>query len=166
MHRFFSFLLTLFLSCLPLSLGALDAPETVAILTIDGDIGVMNDGKTAVYDRAMLERLDWREIDSYTDFTKGLQHFAGPTLSSLLKELGVSGGTLHAIALDDYVMEIPVSDAAEFNVILALEHNGKPMRVRQKGPIWIVYPAEVPEQVNELHSSRMVWQLKRITVSQ
>ncbi len=152
------------LSLLAMPALALDPPQTAPILTVDGAIGVTNDGDRAVFDRAMMHDLEWREIDSYTDFSDGIERFAGPSLASLLEALGVTSGELRAVALDDYVIRIPVGDAAEFGVILALQRNGKPMRVREKGPIWVIYPAEVPEDVNELHSSRMIWQLTHITV--
>jgi hypothetical protein len=144
--------------------SALDVPQGAPLLTVDGLIAQTNDGDLAVYDRAMLQALEWQEIETYTDFTLGVQHLAGPSLASLLKQLGVRRGTLRAVALDDYMIDIPVSDALAFGIILAIEQDGQPMRVRNKGPIWVVYPAPTPEDVNELHSSRMIWQLQRLTV--
>lgn len=144
--------------------AALDRPTGPTILTVDGLINVFNYAGEARFDRAMLAALDWQEVETYTDYTEGVQHLAGPSLSSLLEVLGVTSGNLRGVALDDYVIDIPVADAAEFDVILALEWGGKPMRVRHKGPIWIVYPAPTPEDIDELLSSRMIWQLTRITV--
>lgn len=164
MPRLFAILFSVlgFLGAMPAV--ALDVPAGPVLLTVDGPIQHPNAGDSAVFDRAMLAQIDWREIESFTDFTVGKQLFAGPSLRALLSELGVQRGTLVARALDDYLVRIPIEDAELFGVILALEHNGVPLRVRNKGPIWIVYPAAVPEQINELHSARMIWQLVHITV--
>ncbi len=143
---------------------ALEPPKGHPILVISGNVLVLNSEVHATFDREMLEALDWREVESYTEFSDGLQSFAGPTLASVLDAIGVSEGTLHARALDDYIIQIPVTDAEAFGVILALDRNGKPMRVRDKGPLWVIYPASDPSELNELHSSRMIWQLKSIEV--
>lgn len=143
---------------------ALDAPSGGTVLTIDGAIAATNDGDRAVFDLAMLRSLDWQEIESHTPYTEGPQTFAGPTLASLLDMLGVSDGTLVAIALNDYTIDIPVSDARDFGVLLAVEHNGTAMRTREKGPIWVIYPSDGLNPLPDAHGSRMIWQLTRITV--
>lgn len=143
---------------------ALDAPTGRVLLTVSGAISATNAEGIAEFDRDMLEALQWREIESFTAFTEGPQKFAGPTLRSLLDALGVSGGTLLATAVDDYTLEIPVSDADEFSVILALSHNGKSMRVRDKGPIWVVYPATEEQAAQRKFYVSMIWQLVSIEV--
>lgn len=143
---------------------ALDAPTGRVLLTVSGAISETNAGDVAEFDRDMLAALDWREIESFTAFTEGPQNFAGPTLRSLLDALGVTGGTLLATAVDDYTLEIPVSDADEFSVILALSHNGKSMRVRDKGPIWVVYPATEEQAPQRKFYVSMIWQLVSIEV--
>ena len=143
---------------------AIDAPEGTPLLTVSGEISVTNTGDLAVFDRAMLEALDWREIETYTPFTEGLQTFAGPTLGSLLQALGVEEGQLLATALNDFTIDIPVSDASAHGVLLALDHNGRAMRPRSKGPIWVIYPSDSPDVIDDEHGSRMIWQLDRIRV--
>ncbi|SMX46653.1 molybdopterin-dependent oxidoreductase [Maliponia aquimaris] len=143
---------------------ALDAPAGSPLLTVSGDLTVTNADDVAVFDLDMLHALEWREIDTYTPYSEGPQRFAGPTLASLLEALGVTEGTLLAIALNDYAIDIPVSDARDFDVLLAIEHNGEAMRPRNKGPIWVIYPMNGTEPLTEAHGSRMIWQLNRITV--
>ncbi|MBY6164112.1 molybdopterin-dependent oxidoreductase [Mameliella alba] len=118
----------------------------------------------AEFDRALLQTLDWVEIVTHTPFTEGPQTFAGPTLASLLKALGVEDGTLLATALNDYTIDIPVADAWAHDVLLAVDHDGRPMRTRNRGPIWIVYPAATPDDFEDVHGARMIWQLNRIRV--
>lgn len=143
---------------------ALDAPDKSPILTVTGEIGVTNIGVGAAFDRAMLEALDWREIETYTPFTEGIQRFSGPTLASLLDALEVDDGLLLAVALNDYTIDIPVKDARAHGILLALDHNGSAMRLRDKGPIWLIYPWGEPEGFDPEQVSRMIWQLNRLRV--
>ncbi len=48
--------------------------------------------------------------------------------------------------------------------MLALKLNGEYMRIRDKGPIWVVYPAHLePELAGAAHQGKWVWQLAEIT---
>lgn len=157
-------LICLFSAMASLPSVALDLPDGPPILTVSGEIGAANMGAVAVFDRAMLEALDWREIETYTPFTDGPQKFAGPTLASLLETIGVDSGTLMATALNDFSIGIPVSDADAHDVLLALDHNGRAMRMREKGPIWVIYPSDSADVIDDELGSRMIWQLNRIQV--
>ena len=127
-------------------------------------VGEANAEGAARFDAQMLRALDWREIETHTSFTKGPQRFAGPTLASLLEAVGADGATLTARAINDYTVKIPVAHADAHDVILAMEQNGKPMRIRDKGPIWVVYPLSADETVNKPFDREMIWQLDRIEV--
>lgn len=142
----------------------LGAPTGRVLLTVSGAIETVNQGDTAAFDLALLEELDWQEITTFTHYTEGLQTFSGPTLASLLEALGVRDGTLRAVALDDYAIEIPVADLAKHEVLLAMEHNGERMRVRNRGPIWVIYPATSPDDIVQEHISHSIWQLTSIEV--
>ncbi len=144
--------------------SGLAAPSGPVLLEVDGSISRTNDSERAVFDREMLANLDWVEVECYTPFTQGLQRFAGPTLMSLLDTVGANGATLQATAINDYSVEIPLSHAKLHGVILAMEHNGMPMRVRDKGPIWVVYPLKEREAQSKKFDTEMIWQLARLTV--
>ena len=142
----------------------LSKPEGPVLLTVTGAISESNAMGEAQFDRSMLESLDWREVQTFTSFTSGEQLFAGPTLASLLEALGVSSGILTASAINDYTIEIDARDAFEHGVILAMQHNGRNMRVRDKGPIWLIYPSTEEEAADNLFDAEMIWQLDRIFV--
>ncbi|CAN0586856.1 unnamed protein product, partial [Ectocarpus sp. 12 AP-2014] len=60
-------------------------------------------------------------------------------------------------------VEVPVEDAVEDGPIIAYLSNGKPMSVREKGPLWIVYPYDSdPKFQTEVIYSRSIWQLDRL----
>ena len=161
--------------CLALAAGlaiaapaaALDAAQGDVLLTVTGDIVVTNDGDAAAFDRAMLEAMEPVRVETTTIWTDGVQEFTGVSLASLLQLLGVTEGSLRATAINDYSINIPISDAVEGGPIVAYLRNGAPMPVRDKGPLWIVYPYDVnPAYQNEAIYSRSIWQLDRIEVSQ
>jgi hypothetical protein len=57
-----------------------------------------------------------------------------------MEAVGAAGTEVGAFALNEYQQTIPISDFASYDVLLAFRMNGRPMRLRDKGPIWIVYP--------------------------
>lgn len=137
-------------------------PASQVLLTVSGAIAHPHD---MVFDRDMLRALDWQEIETFTKWTEGPQQFSGPSLSALLAAVGARGGRLRAVALNDYAVEIPIEDAALHNVILAMEHGGAEMGVRQKGPVWVIYPQLSQALAEESpFSHKMIWQMTRLTI--
>ncbi len=159
-------------AALPLVLAAgfvtadtLAKPEGAVILTISGAIAHENADGAAVFDLEMLEALDQRNTVTETPWYDGPQEFTGPTLATLLALVGAEGSTLRVVALNDYAAEMPVSDTTDAPVILATRHQGNLMSVRDKGPLFVIYPfSEMPRLNNEMYFSRSVWQVKAIEV--
>jgi hypothetical protein len=61
-------------------------------------------------------------------------------MAKLMEAVQAQGETVTAVALNDYVTEIPMGDFTRYGVVLALKRNGAYMPVRDKGPLFIVYP--------------------------
>lgn len=144
--------------------SSLPAPSGSVLLKVTGAIGTHNADEAAVFDRAMLEQLEWVEIETHTSFTTGPQTFSGPTLSSVLAAVGASGKVIRATAVNDYAVDIPVADADLHKVVLAMDMNGKPMRVRDRGPIWVVYPLSEEEAEKQPFDEQMIWQLVQMRI--
>lgn len=151
-------------AALPVHAAELSQPEGRVVLSVSGAIGAMNGEGIADFDEAMMRSLDWREVETHTSFTEGPQRFAGPTLASLLAAVEAEGVRMNARAINDYFVEIPVDHAAAHDVILAMEMNGRKMRIRDKGPIWVVYPLSEAEAEAKPFDTEMIWQLNRIEV--
>ena len=101
-----------------------------------------------------------------TSWTDGPQRFDGVWLSDFLAHFDVTDGTLSIQAINDYLVEIPVSDVNPREALLAYERNGQPMTQRSKGPVWLVYNYDAdPAFRTETIYTRSVWQLDRITIS-
>lgn len=145
--------------------AALDAATNEVVLIVSGNISVTNGPDIAQFDVKMLKQMDPVSFETSTIWTEGVQTFTGVELANLLEQLGVRGGLLRASAVNDYVVDIPVSDAVEGGPIIAYLHNGETMSLREKGPLWIVYPYDSSDAYqSELIYSRSIWQLDRIEV--
>lgn len=143
----------------------LPQPEGEVLLTVSGAISTTNNGSTAEFDLEMLKELDDTTIETTTIWTEGTQVFQGVSLNVLMKRLGVDDGTLRATAINDYAIEIPVSDATPDGPILAYLLNGETMSIRDKGPLWVIYPYDANAAYrSEVIYSRSIWQLDRIEV--
>ena len=144
---------------------ALEPAKGDVVLTVSGAITNTNAGETAEFDRAMLEAIGTVTFETETMWTEGVQTFTGVELSDLLSVLGVNGSQLRASAVNDYAVDIPTDDAVEGGPIVAFLRNGERMSLRDKGPLWIVYPYDSsPEYRTEVIFSRSIWQLDRIEV--
>lgn len=141
----------------------LGAPKDKPILTVSGKIAVTNKGDTAQFDRAMLEELGTTTIETTTPWDEGVIKFEGVLIRELMKKVGASGERAAIVALNDYMSEIPLEDFEKYDVILALKRNGEYMGVRDKGPLFIVYPYDTqPELKTQTYYARSVWQVARI----
>lgn len=144
----------------------LAVPQGEVILTVSGEIEVTNAGDTAQFDLASLIALDRTEITTGTIWTEGPRTFEGVSMARLMDLLGVEEGTLLATAVNDYTISIPMSDIVEGGPIIAYHMDGEPMSLRDKGPLWIMYPFDTnPDYRSEVIYSRSIWQLNHIEVT-
>ena len=144
---------------------ALERPKGRVVLTVSGRIGIRNADKTAEFDMAMLAALPQHTFSTKTPWYPEAHKFTGPLLRDVLAAAGAQGKNLRAIALNDYKVDLPVADALKFNLVLARLMDDKPMPVRDKGPLFIIYPFDADEALrNERYYSRSAWQLKAIDV--
>ena len=143
----------------------LPAPTQPVILTVTGKITQRNRGEAAVFDAAMISKLPTHEFRTWSPWFKAPVTFRGPTLQSVLDAVGAQGQTLHITALNDYAVNVPMSDAREFGPLLATHIDGKLLGVRDKGPLFLIYPFDTkPETRADQYYGRSIWQITRVTV--
>ena len=135
------------------------------ILTVSGKIGVTNGEGIARFDRAALESLDTARFTTTTPWYTGPVTFEGIRMSRLMEVLQASGTTVVATALNDYETSIPLDDFSQFNVIMALKRDGEYLPVKDKGPLFIVYPFDSASVLKtQKYYSRSAWQLSRLSI--
>jgi len=141
------------------------APEGDPVLTVSGGIKNSNADGAAVFDMAMLKALPATTFSTSTIWTEGVREFTGVQLSDLVDAVAAEGSSLKATAINDYAVEIPMPDAIDGGPILAYEIDGQEMSVREKGPLWVVYPYDLNDKYkSETIYSRSIWQLDAIEV--
>lgn len=158
---------------LPLALPAfavaatLEQPKGAVVLAVSGKaVSRPNRGPRAEFDMAMLERLPQRTIDTATPWYPSERKFTGPLGRDVLAAAGATGNrsaTARCVALNDYKIDIPLDDFLRYDVVIARLLDGKPMSVREKGPLFVIYPFDTqPALRTTLYFSRCIWQLAAI----
>ena len=142
---------------------ALEPAKGKVLLSISGRIDRANAAGRADFDLAMLDALPQHSFVTGTPWFKSARKFSGPLLRELLAAVGAQGQTLVAVALNDYKVEIPLDDVRRYPVLLATRLDDEPMRVRDKGPLFIIYPFDASADLrSERYYSRSAWQLRHL----
>lgn len=156
------------LACSPLlatRASALEAPSGPVVLSLSGAIRQPNAGAEAHFDMAMLERMAQQSFVTRTPWYGQPRQFTGPLVRDVLRAAGAQGQVLRLRALNDYRVDMPMDDVQRFDVIAARLLDGAPMPVRDKGPLFVIYPFDsLPELRNSVYYSRAAWQLRAIDV--
>ncbi len=103
-------------------------------------------------------------IRTENEFADGVVNYTGPLVRDVLEHLALQDAdTLRFTAANDYYVDIPGSDFRKYNVIVALEADGKRLSRREKGPLWVMYPISDHDELRtQVYSSRLIWQVVRI----
>jgi hypothetical protein len=144
-------------------------PSERVILSISGLIEETNmlgsPDPVVEFDMAMLQELPSQHITTYTSWTNGTPVFKGVLLTDLLDKVKAQGQKIRVTALNMYSADIDVKTLEQFPIILAYAMDGEAMSIRDKGPLWVIYPVkEFPELDQLKHVSSMVWQVNSIVV--
>jgi hypothetical protein len=154
----------LILGIMSITSYAADEPQGRVLLTVSGAINITNSEQESKFDLAMLNSLPQYTITTHNPWTKGLHTYQGFSAIDLLQRIGSSGTLLKVTALNEYMTEIPLSDFVDNGAIFATHLDGRPMSVRNLGPIMVIYPFDEREDLkSEMFYGRSIWQIDRIT---
>jgi hypothetical protein len=113
----------------------------------------------------MLEALGMDGFDTGTPWYSGTVRFDGVRMQRLMQAVGASGESVMAVALNDYTTDLPIADFERYGVLLAMKRDGDDMPVRDKGPLFIVYPYDSkPELKSQKFYARSAWQVAKLLV--
>jgi hypothetical protein len=143
---------------------ALAPPSGKVMLTLTGALRQRNTATGAAFDMVMLQSLPRHSFSTRTPwYSKQPRTFTGVLLRDLLAAVGGQATRMHATALNDYSADIPASDWTDNDALLAYWLDGKPMSVREKGPLVVIFPFDDhPELRTAVHYGRSIWQLTSI----
>jgi len=137
--------------------------DTTSMLTVVASETSHSANSQVTLDRTALLSLPQASMESKVPWHDESARFEGPLISSLMEHLDIRGDTLVVTGLDGYSTRIPLVEAFETKAMLALRCNGRPIDVREFGPLILLYP-----QGHGLSSQqllfRTVWQVTHITV--
>ena len=149
----------------PARAAGLAMPQGKVVLSVSGSIKQSNKDGAAELDMDMLEAIGSASFKTSTPWYDTPVTFSGVPMAKLLDALGASGTTLTVYALNDYKTDIPIEDFRKFPAILATKRDGAYMPVRDKGPLFIVYPYDSdPILKHQVYYSRSAWQVARMVV--
>lgn len=136
-------------------------PEGKVILTVDGLVAQTQ------FDLVMIQALPVSTVYTSTVVTDGVKRFDGVLVRDLFDLLGISDQAkyVEATALNDYMVDIPLADFYEYDVLLATHMDGVLLQLVDKGPLWIVYPRDRHRKLQDIrYDYRWVWQLKHLHI--
>jgi hypothetical protein len=91
--------------------------------------------------------------------------YTGVKLSTIIQKYNITSEWLKMTAINDYSIKVPIIDA-EKGAFIAYLADGKPMKIRDKGPLWVLYPFGENEELEiDTYHNRSIWQLKLIEES-
>ncbi|MEM9025445.1 MAG: hypothetical protein AAGB06_00780 [Verrucomicrobiota bacterium] len=145
--------------------GRIPAPTGKPILQITGKIQVSTDGERAIFDYELLKQFPQHSLRVKSPWFDSERIQTGPLLGDLLEFLGIHGSSMYVQALNGYTASVPVADAKNLKILLSIDRDGRPLRVRDKGPVFITYPfTEMPELHNDITYAKSVWMVNSIEI--
>ncbi|AHY09176.1 hypothetical protein [Serratia plymuthica] len=140
----------------------------VGDLYIDGEITNKNHGGGYLLTMDDFNKLKKSHIKTTTSWTEPgkVVDFEGVKFKDLLSLVGAHGKTLRMRALNDYWVDIPLSDVEQFDILLANKRDGTPLKVRDFGPYFVIYPLDkFYDKLNSpIYQARHIWQVNSMTV--
>lgn len=119
---------------------------------------------TKEFSRAELKEMTQTSYRTSTEWTDGSPEFSGPLARDVIASVGVGDATVAVMtAANDYAIEVPIHELMEYDVILATSVDGKRLSLRDKGPIWVMYPRDQHKELQDpMFNGRLIWQMVRI----
>lgn len=156
---------------------ALQLHTAAVVLTLTGRVRIGNSAPPAAgttqtapqavarFDMAMLAAMPQHSFSTSTPWYANARRFTGPLLRDVLSAVGAQGESLRLTALNDYRVDMPYRDTQRFDVLLARLLDGQPMAIRDKGPLFVIYPFDSQRELRSaVYYSRSAWQLRQIDV--
>lgn len=144
-------------------------------LVIHGETGTVNRGPIDPVYEPLLDRLGIEfevgfqlntpvlealpQYEIRTDFPEGgdFHTFSGPRLSDVLALADIRGDTLRITAIDGYQRDVDLERIRQFNVVLAVEMDGRALPLGGFGPAMLVWPRQTDEALFGMPDDDWVW---------
>lgn len=122
-------------------------------------------GQSVTFTDTELMALPQDRFATETIWTEGVVEFSGPSLKTVIDHADLAPGDVELYAINDYNIVLPLDKIEDGAPIIANRINGAAFSVRDKGPLWVVFPYDDdPRYNNEEYFALSVWQLNRLNV--
>lgn len=122
-------------------------------------------GESITFTDAELMALPQESFETETIWTEGVVRFSGPSVKTVIEQTDMPAADVQLVAINDYNIVLPLEKIEDGAPIIASRINGEPFSVREKGPLWVVFPYDDESRYNtEEYFSFSVWQLNRLNV--
>ena len=125
---------------------------------------VIADNQKRTLTMAQLESMRAVEYRVAHPHIKRTATFQGVLVEDLAVALGIEGRDLRFEALDDYGAVIKAEDYEDYPILLAYRGDGKPLTIKDKGPLTIIFPihAHADRFPGVKYGSQWVWYVSRV----
>ena len=139
------------------------APQGKPVLTIKGAISKSNSAEGVQLDLETIAEMPTVEARIFEPFLKTDVTFTGVMVDDLLATVGAEpeAKNIFMKALDDYSVDLAAADVSPSEAMLAFEEEGEPIKIRNGGPVRIVFLGEGAISAN---SDMWIWSVNRMTV--
>lgn len=120
--------------------------------------------KELVFSEAQLAALPQKTFKTKHTWAAEAQEFSGPLLADVLKQVCPSARNIYLRSLDQYSIMVDFPKIVKYEPILALRINGKPLTIREKGPIWLIINTDGFKIPPRSLDNMFVWQLYYIRI--
>ena len=156
-------LLMQILLVLALAIGAGSFVMAQTILTVTVKSQTQGEVVTE-FSREDLLALGDEILTTRNEYVDRVHQFTGPLMRNLVRQVGANSATVARLtAVNDYTVEIDPMEFQKYDVILAMSQDGVALSLRDKGPIWLIYPMSQFEELQDpVFNNRLIWQLDRL----
>jgi hypothetical protein len=111
-----------------------------------------------------LAALPQHTLVTTNEFTDTPVAYTGPLARDVLELLALDSlDIVRFTAANDYYIDVPTDELHRYDVVLAMEADGRKLSRRDKGPLWLMYPlSEHPELAGPVYNARLIWQVVRV----
>jgi len=111
-----------------------------------------------------LMKMDRQSFTTTTLWTEEPHEFSGPSLHHVLQQVGADPDfAIDLIAANDYKATLDPDVFSETYPIVANRIDGRPFTIREKGPLWVMFPFDQEDEYkSEVYFGAAVWQLTKI----
>jgi len=111
-----------------------------------------------------LEKLPLTEYNAFDPFKKQRINFTGVLLRDIVREYGAAGvDRVQVKAIDQYIADFIRDEWARIDILLATRMDGKPITIKQNGPVRIVLPDDTARDMgHDVFIAKWIWFVKSI----